>query len=85
MMYLRQLSEICSHDVEIAGGKAASLGELMHSGFVQVPSGFVILTSAFELLLRESGLKTEVELLSGRPRDEQKTHICRSCGAENDR
>ena len=41
------LEGILSGDVQIAGGKGASLGQLLQLG-LPVPKGFVILTSAFE-------------------------------------
>ncbi len=45
--YVRNLEGILSGDVRIAGGKGASLGQLLQLN-LPVPKGFVILTSAFE-------------------------------------
>ncbi|MBI5135116.1 hypothetical protein HZA86_02690 [Candidatus Uhrbacteria bacterium] len=47
MKYVKQLHQIDKNDTPRAGGKAASLGELMKAG-VAVTPGFVILTNAFE-------------------------------------
>lgn len=44
-MSVRHLSDIRAADVPIAGGKAASLGELMFIGH-QVPAGFVVLAGS---------------------------------------
>ena len=40
------LSALDAHDLPIAGGKGANLGELIHAGF-PVPAGFVITTDAY--------------------------------------
>lgn len=45
--YIRSLEGILSGDVRIAGGKGASLGQLLQFN-LPVPKGFVILTAAFE-------------------------------------
>lgn len=49
-MFIKTFSEISKTDVEIAGGKGASLGEMASAGF-PVPPGFVVLTNAFEAFL----------------------------------
>ncbi|NQU99869.1 MAG: phosphoenolpyruvate synthase, partial [Parcubacteria group bacterium] len=43
-----------------AGGKGASLGEMQNNGF-PIPSGFVVLASAFEKYLEETDLNVEIE------------------------
>jgi len=45
-----KLTELTSSDVAIAGGKGASLGELIRAG-ASVPYGFVIASSAFQAFL----------------------------------
>lgn len=45
--YIRHLSEVTGHDVALAGGKGASLGEMTRAGF-PVPPGFVILASVYD-------------------------------------
>ena len=46
-------------DVLLAGGKGANLGELSNRGFA-VPSGFVITTAAYDLLLQNNGIQNEL-------------------------
>ena len=43
----------------LAGGKGANLGELTQAGF-DVPSGFVITTTAYDLLLQNNGLQARL-------------------------
>jgi len=47
MKYTKKLKEINKEDTDIAGGKGASLGEMLNSG-ISVPNGFVVLSSAFD-------------------------------------
>ena len=47
---IRDFADIDRSDRPVAGGKGASLGELTRAG-VQVPPGFVVTTTAFELAL----------------------------------
>jgi rifampicin phosphotransferase len=46
-------------DLALAGGKGANLGELLQVGF-EVPPGFVITTSAYDLFLQTNGLQTHI-------------------------
>jgi phosphoenolpyruvate synthase/pyruvate phosphate dikinase len=46
MDYIRTLDSLRKEDVAIAGGKGASLGEMINAG-ISVPPGFVVLSSAF--------------------------------------
>lgn len=46
-MYIKKFAELSIDHVSIAGGKGASLGEMMKVGF-PVPQGFVITTNAFK-------------------------------------
>jgi len=48
------------NDVALAGGKGASLGEMAKTG-ISVPSGFVILVTAFEKFLEETDLNVEID------------------------
>src|SRR5689334_18299185 len=50
------LSHFGRHDVMLAGGKGANLGELSRAGF-DVPPGYVITTAAYDLLLQENDLQ----------------------------
>ncbi len=47
MEFVKNLNQLSKNDVKIAGGKGASLGELIQAKF-RVPPGFVVLSSAFE-------------------------------------
>ncbi len=47
MKYTFDLKEITKKDTAIAGGKGASLGEMINAG-ISVPPGFVILAGAFD-------------------------------------
>ncbi len=46
----------------LAGGKGANLGELTRAGF-QVPTGFVVTTAAYDLLIQTSGLQVVMQKL----------------------
>lgn len=46
-MYIKKLSEITKGDINLVGGKGASLGEMVKAG-IPVPPGFVITTEAFQ-------------------------------------
>lgn len=58
-MFTRAFHDISKNDVDLAGGKGASLGEMTSLG-IQVPPGFVVLTGAFEEFLHEADLETEI-------------------------
>lgn len=47
MNYVRRLTDIRAADVALVGGKAASLGELIHAGF-DVPPGFCVTVDAYQ-------------------------------------
>jgi pyruvate,water dikinase len=49
--YVLDLEEIDATMVALAGGKGASLGELMRVGGVRVPAGFVVTTDAFRRIV----------------------------------
>jgi rifampicin phosphotransferase len=53
------ISSFKSTDVTLAGGKGANLGELSNSGF-EVPPGFVITTAAYDFLLQNNGVDSEL-------------------------
>ena len=54
------LTEINKNSIQIAGGKGASLGEMINSGF-SVPPGFIISSSAFDIFIEN--MKKEIDLL----------------------
>ncbi len=45
--YTRQLNELSRYDIQVAGGKGASLGDMLQVG-LPVPTGFVVTTDAFQ-------------------------------------
>lgn len=65
MELLRDFKNIDRHDVNIAGGKGASLGELTQAG-IPVPSGFVVLTTAFEQFIKDADLIQEIDSILGK-------------------
>ena len=60
MSHIKDFSEIHKEDAPSAGGKGASLGELTNAR-IPVPSGFVILSSAFDAFLDETNIKADIE------------------------
>ena len=57
--YILDLEEIDATTVALAGGKGASLGELMRVGGVRVPAGFVVTTDAFRRIVAGEPLTGE--------------------------
>src|SRR3989338_7781315 len=62
MLFVRKFNELSRGDVAIAGGKGASLGEMTQAG-IPVPDGFVVLSSAFEQFIKETGLNVEIDAI----------------------
>lgn len=60
MPHLKFFKEIKKANVNEAGGKGASLGE-MTSANIPVPPGFVVLASAFDRFLEETDLNAEIK------------------------
>ncbi len=58
MKFVKDFKDINKNDVAIAGGKGASLGEMVKAGF-PIPLGFVILASVFERFLAETDINKE--------------------------
>ncbi|MEK6963092.1 MAG: PEP/pyruvate-binding domain-containing protein [Nanoarchaeota archaeon] len=59
MTFIKELKEVCSKDTALAGGKGASLGEMLHTS-IPVPNGFVVLSTAFEAFIKSTGLKQKI-------------------------
>ncbi len=59
-MLIKDFRELTKKDVDIAGGKGASLGEMINAK-IPVPSGFVILAGAFDRFLDKVDLTQEIE------------------------
>ncbi|MCS7092311.1 MAG: phosphoenolpyruvate synthase [Patescibacteria group bacterium] len=51
--------DITKHDIAIAGGKGANLGEMVNANF-PVPNGFAVTVSAYELFLEHNGFANEI-------------------------
>ena len=53
------LADLTLADADVAGGKGANLGELIHAGF-RVPEGFVVTTAAFLEAMDAGGVRQEL-------------------------
>jgi pyruvate, water dikinase len=62
MKFVKSFKELNKKDVNMAGGKGASLGEMTNAK-IPVPPGFVILSNAFEYFLKENRLNKEIETI----------------------
>jgi len=60
MKKIASIDELGVHDIQIAGGKAANLGELTSAGF-NVPPGFVLTTAAYDYFIEQKGLIRKVD------------------------
>ncbi len=58
--HILPFAKISKKDVHLAGGKGASLGEMMQVG-IPVPPGFVILAAVFDRFLHETDLEVDIE------------------------
>jgi len=59
-MYIKKFNQLAKVDVKEAGGKGASLGEMIKAG-ISVPPGFVVLSQAFDDFIQTSDLETEIQ------------------------
>ncbi len=59
-MFIKAFRQLNRKSVGEAGGKGASLGEMMNAG-IPVPPGFVVLASAFDQFCKETDLDVEIE------------------------
>lgn len=60
MQHIKFFKDIRKTDVDIAGGKGASLGEMTNAG-ISIPPGFIILASAFDRYIEETDLAQEIK------------------------
>jgi rifampicin phosphotransferase len=60
---VRTLGELGRNDVLLAGGKGASLGEMVRAG-LPVPDGFVMLTGAYRAFVADNQLEAEIRRLT---------------------
>ena len=54
--------EITKNDLNIAGGKGANLGEMVHAG-IPVPPGFVVTATAYFEFLKETNVMEEIKVM----------------------
>lgn len=59
-MYIKTLKELNKKDIKIAGGKGASLGEMINNG-ITIPNGFALLSSAFDKFIKKEGINIEID------------------------
>lgn len=59
-MFIKSFNQIDKNDVNIAGGKGASLGEMINAK-MNVPKGYVVLVNAFDRFLEETDLNVEID------------------------
>ncbi len=69
MRYIRGLDTIGATDIDLAGGKAANLGELVTAGF-PVPGGCVLTTDAYRAFVAANGLEERILELATAPPEE---------------
>lgn len=62
MIYSKIFSELSKNDTLIAGGKGASLGEMINAN-IPVPDGFVILSNTFDKFLETTGVNIKIEAI----------------------
>ncbi len=60
MEFIKDFKNINKDNVEIAGGKGASLGEMTQAG-LPVPPGFVVLAGTFDFFLKETDINVEID------------------------
>jgi phosphohistidine swiveling domain-containing protein len=58
------LDEITADQLQMVGGKAASLGSMLRAGF-RVPPGFCVTTAAYRAFVAGNDLEAEIEALAG--------------------
>ncbi|NTW22603.1 hypothetical protein HGA34_03620 [Candidatus Falkowbacteria bacterium] len=59
MTYTKKFKELSKKSAHIAGGKGASLGEMINSG-IPVPDGFVVMTLSFDLFIKKNNIESEI-------------------------
>ncbi|NQT49118.1 hypothetical protein HQ571_00310 [Candidatus Kuenenbacteria bacterium] len=81
--FTQNFKQITKKDVKIAGGKGASLGEMINSG-IEVPPGFVVLAGAFERFLAETDLNMEVSSVLKKVNPDDLNSVEKASGAVQD-
>lgn len=64
MEFTRKFDGLTKRDADLAGGKGASLGEMLNAG-IPVPNGFVVLAGTFEHFIKETDLVQEIDSILG--------------------
>ena len=67
-MYIKQLKEVGLEDIELAGGKNASLGEMIQnlaSLNIRIPDGFIITVHGYKKFIEYNGLDHAIRELIG--------------------
>lgn len=59
-MYTKPFKELTKGNTDIAGGKGASLGEMINNN-IPVPDGYVVLSTTFDKFLSETDLVQEID------------------------
>lgn len=59
-IFTKSFNKISKNDVDIAGGKGASLGEMINND-IPVPFGFVVLSSTFDKFLEITNINIEID------------------------
>ncbi|MFT5280970.1 MAG: phosphoenolpyruvate synthase/pyruvate phosphate dikinase, partial [Flavobacteriaceae bacterium] len=62
MKYTRNFKELTKDDAHIAGGKGASLGEMLNNN-IPVPDGYVVTADTFDQFLAETDLTQELQAI----------------------
>ncbi len=62
MELIRQFKKLTKNDVSLAGGKGASLGEMINAG-IPVPDGFVVLSDSFERFIEETDINVGIDAI----------------------
>ena len=73
MELVRDFNKIGRNDTDIAGGKGASLGEMVQAG-IPVPPGFVILSGTFDQFIKDADLVQEIEAILDKV-DHKEVHL----------
>ncbi|HYG59655.1 MAG TPA: PEP/pyruvate-binding domain-containing protein, partial [Symbiobacteriaceae bacterium] len=63
MQLTRIFAQLGKADLPLAGGKGANLGEMVQAG-LPVPPGFVLLTEAYRMFVRQAGIQAAIENLA---------------------
>jgi phosphoenolpyruvate synthase/pyruvate phosphate dikinase len=62
MKYTRNFNELTKNDTHVAGGKGASLGEMLQH-HIPVPDGYVVTADTFDYFIKETDLIQEIDAI----------------------